>query len=110
MSSKEIAELTGKRHDNVLADIRNMLEDLGKAAPEFSGTAWGPGPNGLTRPYLVFNLPQDLTLTLVTGYNVVMRHRIVTRWRELEAQTAAPVGSLPNFSNPAEAARAWVIC
>ena len=25
MTSREIAELTGKRHDNVLADIRSML-------------------------------------------------------------------------------------
>lgn len=45
MSSREIAELTGKRHDNVMADTRNMLENLGKAAPEFSGTALVDGPN-----------------------------------------------------------------
>ena len=29
MSSREIAELTGKEHKNVLADIRKMSEDLG---------------------------------------------------------------------------------
>lgn len=89
MSSREIAELTGKRHDHVLADIRKMLEELGKAAPEFSGTAHIAGPNNSVRTAPVFNLPKDLTITLVSGYNVVMRHRIVTRWMELEAQAQA---------------------
>ena len=37
MSSREIAELTGKRHDNVMVDIRKMLDELGNLAPEFSG-------------------------------------------------------------------------
>ncbi|MGH5446101.1 Rha family transcriptional regulator, partial [Klebsiella pneumoniae] len=28
MTSLEIAELTGKRHDNVIRDVRKMLEEL----------------------------------------------------------------------------------
>lgn len=91
MSSLEIAELTGKRHDHVLADIRTMLAALGRTSAEFSAHVTVPGPNGATRMSPCFNLPQDLTLTLVTGYNVVLRHRVVVRWQELEAQTRGPV-------------------
>ncbi|WP_430422347.1 Rha family transcriptional regulator [Methylibium petroleiphilum] len=85
MSSREIAELTGKRHDHVLVDIRNMLDELRMTSPEFSGHL----PDAYGRPQVCFNLPKDLTITLVSGYSVVMRHRIVTRWSELEAKQSA---------------------
>jgi len=32
---REIAELTGKEHKNVMADIRKMLEELGKRSADF---------------------------------------------------------------------------
>ncbi len=35
MSSREIAELCGKRHDHVMRDIKKMLEELN--APKFGG-------------------------------------------------------------------------
>jgi phage regulator Rha-like protein len=73
MSSREIAELTGKNHKNVLADVRKMLEALGQATADFSATAQVPGPNSSTRSVKVFNLPKRETLILVYGYSVQMR-------------------------------------
>lgn len=36
MSSREIAELTGKRHSDVLRDTRVMLEQLGRDERKFA--------------------------------------------------------------------------
>jgi len=88
MSSIEVSELTGKRHDNVMADIRLMLAELKLNAPDFSGTQkYG---NNNTRE--IFNLNEELTLTLVSGYNLKMRNAIIKLWKELEQQgeTALP--------------------
>ncbi|MDE2465753.1 MAG: Rha family transcriptional regulator [Alphaproteobacteria bacterium] len=87
MSSREIAELTGKRHDHVMADIRKMLKSLGLHSPEFSGQY-----RDATGRYLpCFNLPKRETLILVSGYSVELRARIIDRWQELEARQAPAI-------------------
>lgn len=86
MSSREIAELTGKEHRNICRDIRSMLEALGLGVLSFEQTRIEP-QNG--QMYACFSLPKDLTITLVTGYSIPLRHRVVTRWMELEQQTLA---------------------
>lgn len=92
MSSREIAELTGKEHKNVLADARRMLDELEIQPAEFSARYI----DAKGEPRLEFRLPKDLTLTLVSGYSVALRHRIVTRWMELEEQQPqAPAFALP---------------
>lgn len=97
MSSREIAELTQKNHADVLRDIRNTLEQLGITASSFAGSYI----DSTGRCLPLFNLPEDLTITLVSGYSVQMRHRIVKRWQELEA------GALPALPRTfAEALRA----
>lgn len=102
MSSREIAELTGKQHKNVIRDIENMLNALNLEQSSFLSFV-NDGPNG--RPLKVYNLPKEETLILVSGYNVKMRAAIIRRWQELEAQVAKPL--LPDFTDPVAAARAW---
>jgi phage regulator Rha-like protein len=87
MSSREIAELTGKDHKNVLRDIRNMLADIGEVGLRFE--RYYTASNG--KRNTEFHLPKDLTLTLVSGYSVPLRHKIVTRWQSLEQAERAPV-------------------
>jgi phage antirepressor YoqD-like protein len=85
MSSLEIAELTGKRHDNVMSDIEKMLKDLEIHAPDFSGTYKTARGN----EYKCYKLPKRETLILVSGYNVTVRARIIDRWQELEQKESA---------------------
>jgi len=80
MTSLEIAELTGKRHDNIVRDISSMFEALEIDALKFEGVYKDAG----NRERPMFNLDKELTLTLVSGYNIKMRHRIIKRWQELE--------------------------
>lgn len=86
MSSVEIAELTGKLHKNVLADIRSMLAELEIDSADFS--AQYKDTTGRLLP--CFNLNREMTDTLLTGYSAKMRLAVVRRWRELEAVIAQP--------------------
>ena len=83
MSSREIADLMGKRHDHVLRDIRMMLTELyGEGGvPSFEDTLITP-QNGQSYP--VFMLPKRETMILISGYNTTLRARIIDRWQQLE--------------------------
>lgn len=82
MSSREIAALTRKRHDNVAADIRNMLDDLGFDVLKFQGIYL----DSRNRQQAEFHLTRELTDTLLTGYSAKLRLAVVRRWHELERQ------------------------
>jgi len=95
MSGLEIAELTDKRHDNVMADIRAMLGGLNLAPLSFQGSY--KDKNKQDRP--CFHLTRDLTETLILGYSAPLRHAVVVRLRELEEQMAKPT-PVANLNNP----------
>ena len=46
-------------------------------------------------------------MILASGYDALLREKIINRWEELEIQVRKNEIIMPNFSNPAEAARAW---
>ena len=100
MTSREIAELTGKRHADVMRDIRNMLGQLELQADGYEQNCADP-QNG--QMYPVFKLPKDLTLTLVAGYNVKLRKRIIDRWEALETGKAKPAMVAQPYSAAVEA-------
>lgn len=83
MSSVEIAELTGKRHDHVIRDIRNLLVQ-GVAAPNFGESTYKDA-NQQYRP--CFNLTKKGCLILASGYDAKLREKIIDRWEELEIQS-----------------------
>lgn len=85
MSSVEIAELTGKEHKNVLADIRKMLVEIQSAEK----SADYQDSMGRAQPCLM--LDKDESLCLVAGYSAVLRMRIIRRWQELEVQQGPKV-------------------
>lgn len=87
MTSREIAELTSKRHPDVKRDILNMFEQLEQDASSFAHTYL----DSQNRQQTEFNLDKELTLTLVAGYNVKLRLAIIKRWQELEAKVQKPM-------------------
>lgn len=99
MTSREIAELTGKDHKHVMRDLRVLKDQLSSL---FVGSVqnWTHPQNGQT--YEEFVLNKETCLTLLLGYDAVARMKVVKRWQELEAG-AAP---MLNMRDPRQMAMA----
>ena len=78
----EIAELTGKRHDHILRDIKLMLSKL-EGIPNFEDTYINEQNK---QKYRCYKLPKRETLILVSGYSVELRAKIIDRLEYLERQ------------------------
>lgn len=101
MSTREIAKLTGKEHKNVKRDCEVMFSELNLDALKFEHIYF----DSMNRKQIEYCLPKKGVLTLVSGYSISLRAKIIDRWEELENQVAKP--QLPDFTNPSAAARAW---
>ena len=99
MSSREVAELTGKEHSNVKRDISAMILQLNypdlmlKDCPAFHPSELKGHNIAISQyehcgnRYDQFHLDYEYTILLVSGYNVSVRQKIVKRWQELESNT-----------------------
>ena len=82
MTSLEIAELTGKEHDKVCRDIDNLLEQ-GVSPANFGESEY---TNERGKTYRCYVLTKKGSLILASGYNAVLRERIINRWEQLEIE------------------------
>lgn len=86
MSSREIAELTGKRHDNVMQVIRALFTDQ-ILTPESQESSFEHRGN----IYPCWELSKRDSLVLAARLSPEFTARIVDRWMELEEQAARPM-------------------
>ena len=106
MSSREIAKLTGKRHDHVCRDIRTILVALigGKDADYIRN----PDLGYLTNHHVTcnqyddkspnaweYNITRRYTEILITGYDIKRRTAVIDRLYELESERRSAAPSLP---------------
>lgn len=83
MSSKKIAERTGKVHGHVIRDIRNMLEELMVDNPKMDDSDYQEvkDDRGYTSELL---LNERLSLCLASGYSIALRMMIIDDWAEMK--------------------------
>lgn len=89
MSSREIAELTGKRHDHVLRDCDTLNDNYEKMGFPRIGEGYYTHPNTGNQQHREYLLTKMQTFDLMTGYNVELRIKVNRRWAELEAKEQA---------------------
>lgn len=94
MTSREIAELTGKQHKNVIVDCRSMFDALDLQSADFSADY----VDSRGRSQKEFLLDRDLTMPLVMGYSIPLRHRVARRLRELESMQQPGPAPVPALS------------
>lgn len=106
MSSAEIAEVTGKQLSHVNRDIISMASELYPEMDNLDSVGIFISRKLMNGRSVIegIRLDRNNTECLITGYSAQLRMKVIARLRELE-QLSKP--QLPDFTNPAAAARAW---
>ncbi|WP_201770073.1 Rha family transcriptional regulator [Kozakia baliensis] len=85
MSSREIAELTGGSHDNVLKTVRGLIN---RGIVFGNDTPYVHPQNG--QVYHEILLDYRNTMVVISGYSPELRAKIIDRWIELEGGNQHP--------------------
>ena len=113
VTSQQVAAAFGKRHDHVIRDIREVMSKCTKSftAPNF-GVSEYTDSTGRTLP--LYLLSKDGLMMVTMGYITPEAMRVketyINRFNEMEWELAMPKIAgipVPDFDNPALAARAW---
>lgn len=111
--SREVAEMTGKRHADLCRDIAKyvtVLTERNFAFSDFFAESSYKDASGKTNKcYLLTKKGCDMVANKMTGEKgILFTATYVDKFYEMEHQLVNENAlALPNFNNPAEAARAW---
>lgn len=88
MTSLQIAEITGKRHADVMKSIRKMEPAWKKIAEGKFSLGSYKDENNQDRP--CYSLNKEECLYIATKFNDEARAKLIKRWKELEEQHQKP--------------------
>ncbi|WP_407388903.1 phage antirepressor KilAC domain-containing protein [Allisonella histaminiformans] len=108
VNSRDVAEHFSKRRDHVIRDIENLInKDVPKIGAMFQQVEL---PDSYGRKQKTYYMNRDGFSLLVMGFTgaeaIEWKLKYIEAFNSMEKKLKNPL-ALPNFSNPAEAARAW---
>lgn len=88
MSSLQIAELTGKPHNDLMKSIRKMESSWSEIAQGNFSLGNYIDKNGQKRP--MYQLSKSECLYIATKFNDIARAKLILRWEQLEKEAQKP--------------------
>lgn len=92
MTSRELAELTGKEHSHVMRDIRDEMEKLeneGERAESIFGLSSYINSQNKEQPQFVFG--KEGAMQIAMRYSALIRRKVIIRLEELEKKTSLAI-------------------
>lgn len=93
MSSLEIAEICGQRHDNFMAKVPLVLGE--SLAPKFLGTSYYTNGAGNSVPRKIYNLPKREACLMAMSYSYELQAAVYDKMTALEDQITKPKFEIP---------------
>lgn len=110
VTSQQVAAAFGKEHKNVMRDIRGIMDKCSESfnALNFELVTYKDA-KGEERP--LYLLTKDGLMMVTMGYTTPEAMRVkeayIARFNEMEERLRGDSPAIPDFQNPALAARAW---
>ena len=95
MSSREIAELTGVRHDNVKRSIEKCVSSGAFGLPQIEENLTYEEDTNIPHKSKVYRLDKRTSMIVVAQLCPEFTARIIDRWQELESSSASGALALP---------------
>lgn len=91
MTSREVAEITGKNHADVMRDIRNEIESIEKEGLEGQSIfAESSYKNSQNKEQPMYIMGREGAMQIATRYSAVIRRKLIIKLEELENKTKLP--------------------